>query len=720
MGQGDHVDLSNGVFLGEVIGKKEEHHHHYPEPPQPPSEDEPAKKRPRLLPADISDFVGRERYLNHLAELVDAPDRAGPATVIISAIDGTPGVGKTTLAVHWAHSAAREFPDGQIYLNLQGYAPVPPIKPRRALGTLLQLLGLPADRIPSTVDARSRAYRKLLADRRALIVLDNAATPEQVRPLLPGASGCVVLITSRSRLGGLAVRDGADLLTLDTLSPEESLDLFEGVLGPDRVAAERAAARDVAALCGHLPLALRIAAVRLAMRANFLFEDVLEELKPEDERLDGLSQTADEHAAVRHVFSWSYDKLSEEERRAFRLLSLHRGATIPAEAAEAVLDRGRAETRRLLESLADAHLLESDRPRRFHFHDLLRLYAQERGADDDSEQARRTALERLLSWYVVSGENADRALNEERENVLPPLAPPAGVRPAAFADADAALAWLDEEYANLLDMAQTASDAGLRELCYRIPVLLRSYFQRRSRWTEWLELQRLGLAAAQAASDAVAEAWLLSGLGDVYDDLERYDDAIRCHAQALDVHRQLDDRRGEATALNNLGVSLDNAERYPEAIERYDEAAEVFRSIGHEGGVGMVLNNLGAAYLMSGDLTRAANCYRRALDSHRRIGDAFGEAMTLHNLGEVHEELGEDEKAVERYRASLAVHRQAGHLRGEARALHRLGVCLDRMGDRPGALDSWQRAVEIFEDVGDPEADDVAALIDEAVPDTPR
>jgi tetratricopeptide (TPR) repeat protein len=696
--EGDHVDFSHGLFLGRVVAKEEHHHHHHSAPMQ---------VVPQFLPTDIPDFTGRADQLQKLDELAAAP------AVIISAVDGTPGVGKTTLAVHWAHSARERFPDGRIHLNLQGYAPISPVRPRRALGELLQMLGVSADQVPTTLDARSRMYRSLLVDRRVLLVLDNVADPEQVRPLLPNAPGCLVVITSRSRLAGLAVRDGAHLMTLDTLTPEESLTFFEGVLGEERLAGERATALRVARLCGFLPLALRITVVRLAAYPALRFADVWTELESPDDRLEILSMEADPYAAIRHVFSWSYDKLCADERRAFRLLSLHRGSSISTAAAEAMLDVPRQLAIRLLAALAGAHLIELDQPQRYRFHDLLRLYAQERCAAEEPALDRQAALERLLSWYVASGENADSALNEDRESVLPPLIPPAGVRSLNFTSAEAALTWFDTEYQSLLDIAQQAIELKLYRLCLRVPILLWSYFQRRSPWTEWLEAQRLGLDAARAAKDRAAEAWLLSGLGDIYDDLERYDEAIRCHSQALEVHRGLGDRRGAATALNNLGVSLDNAERYLEAIAQYEEAVEIFRAIGHASGVGMALNNLGAAYLMSDDVAEAARCYRQALESRRQAGDEFGEGMTLHNLGEVHEELAEFSKAAEYYRESLALHRRVGHLRGEARALHRLGVCLNRLGDPTGAVDRWRRALEIFEDVGDPEADDVITLLDQ-------
>jgi tetratricopeptide (TPR) repeat protein len=497
------------------------------------------------------------------------------------------------------------------------------------------------------------------------------------------------------------------------LDPQESLAFFARVLGEERVAAEHAAALRVAELCGRLPLALRIAAVRLALRPSFGFADVEAELAPEEDRLAELSRGSDEFAAVRHVFSWSYAKLTPPQQRTFRRLGLHRGPAFGAAAAEALLGVPRDEARDLLDALTEAHLLEEDTPGRFRFHDLLRLYAQDRcHAQEPPAEAARVA-ERLLAWYVATGENADRALNDGREQVLTPIAAPEGVRPTRFADADAALAWFDAEYANVLDVAQQAADSGLFTIASRVPIVLRSYFQRRSQWPEWLEVQRVGLDAARAAGDGPAEAWLLSGLGDVYDDLERYDEALACHTRALEAHRRLGDRRGEATDLNNMGVALDNLERYVDAVEHYTGAERLFADLGHLGGQAMALNNMGAAHMVCGDTDRAADCYRRSLEIRRAADDdAFGEAMTLHNLGEVHEERGEWEQAAASYRESLAVHRRVGHLRGEARALHRLGAALAALGDREAARGSWERALEIFEDIGDGEADDVTALID--------
>lgn len=661
---------------------------------------------PDDLPVDLRDFTGRERELDELDTLLDTPASA----MVISAVDGTAGVGKTSLAVHWAHQVRDRFPDGRMHINLQGFAPVPPVQPRRALELLLRGLGVPDADIPAGIDARSQLYRETLAGRRILILLDNALDVNQVRPLLPTSSPSLALITSRSRLTGLAVRDGARLLTLDVLSPIESIALLREILGVARF--DEQAASELAELCGHLPLALRIAGVRLLTRSAFRVADAVHELRNETHRIDVLSEDEDDQSTIRNVFSWSYQRLGPAEQRAFRLLGLHRGPSLSEHAVAALTGMTGAGPDPVLATLVSLHLVEQDRPGRNHIHDLLRLYAAELCRADESKHDRRAAIERVLHWYVSSADTADTLLARQQSTKTEPLPPHPQVRPVQFATAEDALAWFDDEYSTVLDIARQAIDEQLYELCWRLPLATWSFFQRRSRWLDWIELQEMGLQAARLAGHDQAEAWILTGLGDVHDDLEHYEEALRCHHEALQIHRRLGNAKGEATAVNNYAVSLDNLERYDEAIEQYLSALAIFRATADRQGEGMVLNNLGTAYLMTGQLTEAESYYRESLDVRRELGDDFGEGMTLHNLGEVKDSLDDLPAAAELFRQSLAVHRAAGHLRGEARALHRLGEVQYRLGEEPVARQNWQMALDILESVGDPDADEVLALLE--------
>ncbi|WIX85828.1 tetratricopeptide repeat protein [Amycolatopsis sp. DG1A-15b] len=668
------------------------------------------RNAPDDLPNDISDFTGRESELGRLDDLLE------PCTnsVVISAVDGTAGVGKTTLAVHWAHRVKARFPDGCIHIDLQGYAPVPPVQPRRALGFLLQRLGVPDAEIPPSIDGRVAAYRDALAGRRVLILLDNAHTVNQVRAMLPTATSCLAVITSRSRLSGLAVRDGARMLTLDVLDGADSLALLRRIVGATRLDAEPTAASRLAELCGYLPLALRIAGVRLAMRPSFKLSDAVAELAEEPDRLDALSTIDDEHATVRSVFSWSYMRLDPDQQRAFRLLGLHRGPSLSGHAIAALTGSDVQGANATVPSLVALHLLEEDRPSRYRIHDLLRLYATELCKSLESPADRLAAVERILHWYVATATAADGLLEDRREDRATPLPPRADVVPQEFKSAHDALEWFDDEYSTIVDIAHQAAENGLHDLCWRLPLALWSFFQRRSRWTDWIDLQNLGLIAARAAHNELAEAWILSGLGDVHDDLEHYEEALSFHQQALALHRKLGNAKGEATALNNHAVSLDNLERYDEAIVEYRAVLALFEAMADRAGTGMVLNNLGAAYYMTGKLNEAADHYLRSVEIRREIADRYGEGMTLHNLGEVSAELGKPDEAIAWFEQAIAAHRAVGHLRGEARALRCLGSAVRERDGIAAARSHWNAALTIFEEVGDPEADEVIELLTEA------
>jgi len=364
---------------------------------------------PRQLPMDVPYFTGRASEITQLDGVLmtqTADDR--PRAVVISAIDGTAGVGKTALAVHWAHQVQHRFPDGQLHINLRGYDAGPAVTPDEALNRFLRALGVSSARIPTELDERAALYRSLLVGRRMLILLDNAATSQQVRPLLPGSPGCQVVVTSRSSLSGLVVREGARRITLDALRPDDALVLLRQLIGPNRTDAERPAAAELARLCAFLPLALRIAAERAASSPHTTLADLVRELTDEHHRLELLA-TDDEATTVRAVFSYSYGNLDPDHARAFRLLSLHPGPDISTPAAAALIGVSLTCARQLLDALRHAHLIESVSHDRYRFHDLLRLYATERANVEETEQDRTTAIRRVLSWYLHAADAADRA-----------------------------------------------------------------------------------------------------------------------------------------------------------------------------------------------------------------------------------------------------------------------------------------------------------------------
>ena len=423
---------------------------------------------PAQLPHDVLGFTGREPELAALDSL--AADRENPA-VVISAIDGTAGIGKTALAVHFAHRAAAAFPDGQLFVNLRGFDPdQPPLAPGDVLPGFLRGLGADPSQLPADPDELAAMYRSMLSGRRVLIVLDNAANAEQIRPLLPGTAGCLAIVTSRNRLSGLVARDGAQRLTLDVLTPDAAVSLIAQIAGRERAAADPVTVGKLAQLCGWLPLALRITADRAATHRHLTMTDLVEELALEHDRLDALS--ADEKTTqVRAVFSWSYQALPPGPARAFRLLSLHPGPDISAQAAAALLDAAVPETRQLLETLTGGHLLEETGRDRYRFHDLVRVYAAECSQISEPEPDRVAAVRRLLTWYLHTADAFFRTFNPDNRHV--PLDPPPPVcRPPVFTTHHQAADWAQGELANLMPIVRLAAMAGDDATAWKFPVTL--------------------------------------------------------------------------------------------------------------------------------------------------------------------------------------------------------------------------------------------------------
>uniref|UniRef100_UPI000B18467C ATP-binding protein n=1 Tax=Streptomyces specialis TaxID=498367 RepID=UPI000B18467C len=380
----------------------------------------PKLPRPRQVPREVTHFTGREAELSRLDALAGSAGTRGSA-VVISAIAGTGGIGKTSLAVHWAHRVHDQFPDGTLYVNLRGYDSSPPLTAHHALDAFLRALDVPSERIPPDTEAAAGLYRSLLAGRRMLVVLDNAAEPGQIRPLLPGEPGCLVLVTSRSRLSGLVAREGAHRLTLDVLAPDEACALLNDIIGPQRSWQEPAAIAELARRCACLPLALRIAGERVASRPHLAVADFVRELTDQHQELDALTTDDDEAAAVRTVFSWSYHALPDGTARVFRLLGLHPGPTISVEAAAALTGTTVTQTRRQLDRLIGVHLLTESEPDRYQFHDLLRAYAAEQATADEPEAGREAATQRLFDWYLHTTHAALYAYYPQHPEI--PLAP---------------------------------------------------------------------------------------------------------------------------------------------------------------------------------------------------------------------------------------------------------------------------------------------------------
>jgi DNA-binding SARP family transcriptional activator/tetratricopeptide (TPR) repeat protein len=659
---------------------------------------------PRQLPPAVRHFAGRAAELaelTRLAELTWQTDPPGP--VVISAIDGAAGIGKTALAVHWAHSVADRFPDGQLYLNLRGFAAGSPMDPAEAVRSLLDGLGVPPDQLPADVDAQVGRYRSLLAGRRVLVVLDNARDAEQVRPLLPGAPGCLALVTSRNQLSSLVGREGAQPLALELLSAEEARLLLARRLGADRVAAEPGAADEIIGWCAGLPLAVAIVAARAAARPQPSLSTLAGKLR--DVGLDALS-AGDPASDLRCVFSWSYRALGPEAARLLRLLGRHPGPELSTAAAASLAGVPRPRLRPLLAALTGANLLAEPVPGRYAFHDLLHAYAAELAEPAEG----RAAVHRLLDHYVHSAHAAVRQLNQHLEPIdLDPPQP--GVAPEHPADHRQALGWFAAEHAGLLATVEQAAADGWHAHAWRLAWALSPYLERRGYWHAQLTAQRAALAAAERAADQFAQARIHFFLGRAALRLRRLDDAHAHLRRALRLHRQRRDLPGLALTHDSLAELWGRQERHVEALRHARQALGLSRTTGHRIGQARALNTVGWLEAQLGHYQEGLAACRQALALFEELADRPGLAATCDSLGYVHHHLGDHAYALTCYRHALELYRQLGDRHGEFGTLTSLGDTHRSAGELPAARTAWREALAILVDLGHPYAEQVHARL---------
>jgi DNA-binding SARP family transcriptional activator/Tfp pilus assembly protein PilF len=659
---------------------------------------------PRQLPSPVPQFVGRDAELAALTELAQQDTRRLPTALVISAIGGTAGVGKTALAVHWAHQVAQQFPDGQLHVNLRGYDPDQPVTAADALAGFLRALGVTGQEIPADEEERAAKYRSLLAGKRMLLVLDNASDAAQVRPLLPGSSGCAVVVTSRDALVGLVARDGAARLDLDLLPPADAIGLLRQLIG-SRASAEPAAAAELARLCCWLPLALRLAAELAAARPDASLAELAGELADQRRRLDLLEAGGDPRTAVRAVFSWSYQRLGEESARTFRLIGLHPGPDLEPYAAAALTGQTAEHARRVLDVLARAHLIHSTTPGRYGLHDLLRVYARELAASRDGAQEQRAALTRLLDHYLRTATATMDTLHPA-ESHWRPLMPPASVGPPVTSPA-AARGWLDAERANLVAVTVYATEHGWPSHATRIAATLTRYLAL-TRHPEAITIHSHARIAARQAGDGAAEAAALNALGTIAFHHGRYQEAVGHLLQALALFRQIGDR-GEARALANLGVVSFLQGGYAQAREWWQQALALHCDHGDQAGQTTVLGNLGLLDLRQGRYQQAGERFQQSLELARSTGNWGAESMALVNLGEVSLRQGAYQRASEQLQQALLVARESGDRSHEVPALVRLGELCLRTGKSQEAADHLEHAVTLARQTGDQE-DEAEAL----------
>jgi tetratricopeptide (TPR) repeat protein len=664
---------------------------------------------PRQLPSAVRHFAGRDAELKALWEVLDQAQER-PGAVVISAIGGMAGVGKTALAVHFAQQAAGRFPDGQLFADLRGVGPADdPADPARVIGWFLASLGVPATQVPADSQAQAALLRSVLADKRMLIVLDNARDAGQVRPLLPGSPGCLVLVTSRARLTGLAAADGATVIDLDVLDAADAYELLARRLGRVRLAAEPAACAELVALCGRLPLALAITAARAAARPGFPLAVLAAELRDEAGRLDALD-TGEPASSVRQVFSWSFRQLSDPAATMFRLLGVHPGPDISAPAAASLAGVSPAAARHALTELTDAHLLASPGSGRYALHDLLRAYAAELAHATSDEKQQHAAIHRALDHYLHTAHHAVLLINPSREEIaLAPARP--GVAPERFADNRQALAWFEAEHQVLLAAAalaaDTRSDAGAWQLAWAVA----NFLDGQGRWHDMAVVQRGALDAATRLGDTAGQSAARSALANTYASLGDYHQARTHLAASLSLSRRLGDRAGEARAHLILGFVYDRQERYADALSHAEQALVLFRAIASPRGQTSALNAVGWCHARLGDYQQARAFCQQALVVYREIGDRYGESNTLDSLGYAEHHLGRYADAVASYNRAIALKTELGHRVSEAETFDHLGDTHHAAGHRDAARHAWQQALGILDDLQHPDAGKVRAKL---------
>jgi tetratricopeptide (TPR) repeat protein/transcriptional regulator with XRE-family HTH domain len=648
---------------------------------RPPDEDDGgggAAAPPNQLPPDAGEFTGRAREVALLAEALTAERTAGPGVAVVS---GRAGVGKTALAVHVAHGLRAAFPDGQLFANLRG-TDASAREPAEVLSSFLYALGMDGRAIPEGLDARLELYRLRLAGRRALVVLDDAASEAQVRPLLPGGPACAVLVTARAGLPGLI---GARRVELDMLAPDDAVELLSRVTGPDRAAAEPAAAREIVRLCDRLPLAVRIAGARLSARPHWPLARLAERLLDERHRLDELVQGDLE---VRASIELSYRGLAEPERRVFRRLGLLDAPDVASWVAGPLLDLDPAVAEELVERLRDAQLLETagagaGGETRFRLHDLLRLYARERVAAEDPPEERAAALGRALDAWRARAEAAERRF--------------VGGGGAPGADP---LAWFESERLALAAAVRQACAAGLDDVATDLAAAMASFCSARGAYDEWRRTHELVLATVRRTGNRRAEAVLLRGLGDLHTIQDRYDEALDCLSQARALFHDLGDRRGESVTLHGIGFILRLRGGYEGALACFQSALAIATELDVSDRVHAMLG-IASVHLDEGRLDVARTSYLTALAEARAAGYGRGTAAALRSLAVVEREEGRFDAAEAALDRSLALHRELGIRPGEMHVLLQLGELRLRQGRLREARDNLERCLAWYREAGD-------------------
>ncbi len=674
----------------------------------------PAGSVPAQLPAAVPAFAGRTRELGTLDALLlptvqphGVSTRAGggltqAAGAAVAVISGTAGVGKTALALYWARRAAEWFPDGQLYVDMRGFDPAcAPLDPGEVLRAFLDALGVRAQRIPRGFDAQQGLYRSVLAGKRVLLLLDNVRDADHVRPLLPGAPGCVTIVTSRSQLTPLVATRGAKPLALDLLTPEESRDLLERRLGEKRVAAEPAAVQAIITRCAGLSLALAIVAARAETAMAMRLSDLAEQLQDSVGPLDTLT-AGDQSTDLRAVFSWSTRSLTPRAAGLFRLLGLHPGPDLAAAAAVSLAGETSEHIRPLLGELLRANLLSEHVPGRFSSHDLLRAYAAEQARTQCTGHDKNAATHRMLDHYLYSAQEAARLLYGPWNDVSLPSAQP-GVMIERFAEEARATAWLRSEYQVLIGSIEYAARTGFSAHAWQLAFTMGSYLERSGHWQDWSHVARVALTAAQHTGDVVGQAHARQQLGYAVTYLGDYEQAHVQLRRAAELFRILGDDVHQGLVHLSTGYLCDCEGDDEQALGHSQRAFEFFRSAGHHAGEAVALNNIGWSQAQRGHYAEALRHCRQALHLFQQADDRQGQAAAWDGLGYIHHCRADHAGAIACYIKSADFWRQIRDGYNQATTLTRLGDAYHASGDHHSARRAWRQALRLHEALDHPD-----------------
>jgi DNA-binding SARP family transcriptional activator/tetratricopeptide (TPR) repeat protein len=662
---------------------------------------------PRQLPGSIPNFVGRATELDIMTERLDLISN-DDGSMVITSIGGTAGVGKTALAIHWARRHSKRFPDGQLYVNLRGFDPSGlPMATSEAVRGFLDAFNVPAERVPADLDAQVALYRSLVEGRRLLIVLDNARDTRQVRPLLPGSSTCMVIVTSRQNLNSLIVRENARHITLEVLTGVEARELLKRFLGENRVQGEPTAVDELIERCGGLPIALGIAAARATESPHLPIGTLLDGLREEHRRLATLSTIDGQDTDIRAVFSWSYTAVSADAARLFRLLGVHPGPDLTVPAAASLIARTEREARQLLTELTQANLLVHHLPNRYRLHHLLRVYANERAEADERD----AAIQRVLDHYLHTAHAATLVVEPHWDAF--PLSPPAdGVAPERCENREQALEWFRSERPVLIAVTRLAESRGVVPYAWQLPWAFATFLRWHGFWHDWRDTQHIALTAARRAGDKAAQARAHRIFGNACGRLGDHDQARAHHVWALTLYAELDDKTGQAHTHLDIARMQELQGHYPDALSHAQQAVDLCRAAGDSNWQAAALNSLGFYHAFAGEHQEALGHCTEALALSREVGNRLTEANTLDSIGFASHGLGDYPAAITHYGLAIDIWRELGHRHGEAETSCRLGDTYQAVNDLAAARSTWQHSFAIYQELGHSAAADVLTKID--------